>query len=375
MIHNADLLDLLSLEIPKAVKKRETFLSITNSHYKENIISRLYSYFLSREENEPIAVVFLQALIDLIPGIFNADGLLDDNVNYFVDVEIPSRKGRIDLLITIEQELHEKEKFRTAIIIENKIYHEVKNDLKDYWNSVKADRKFGILLTLRPHGIPEEVQTQFVNVTHMQWVNAIKRRGIPYGLSTNSYVYLNDFITNIENLTTQTSMNDDAEFFFRHASKVLRAKETLDSAHEFVITQLRMVAQKAGKDLYGASWSWRHIWKEGDLVYYVFEIEKVFAANPQLTIYLEVYKDALQYEKEIRSLLTRSGIYKVLDDDGKSTSSWAHLAFKTYSLEQPNLKAFANFVENKLEVDFKEGYDVVEQFLENALKPKKAAVV
>jgi hypothetical protein len=370
MLTNPDLLELLMLEIPAATKNRETFLSIANNHYKENTISRLYAYFLSKDKNESIATLFLQALIDLIPHTSKEDQFLIDNVDYFVEVEVPSKKGRIDLLVMIEEELENKEKSKTAIIIENKIFHQVNNDLEDYWNSVDANKKFGVLLTLKPHEIEETLQPRFINITHIQWVTAIKRRGLPAGLSMNEYVYLNDFITNMENLTTQTTMTDDAEFFFKYPSKVLRAKQTLDAAHEYIITQLRIVAQKAGKDLYGASWSWRHIWKQGDLVYYVFEIDKVFTATPELTIYLEVYKEALRYEKNLRSLLTEAGTYAILNDDGKSTSSWAHLAMKTYSLEPSNLKTFTFFVEDKLTTDFKRAFKLVEDFLRNGIPTK-----
>ena len=83
--------------------------------------------------------------------------------------EIKTKQGnRID--ISIFNKAQQK-----AIIIENKIYHHLDNDLSDYWShyNYPDTNKIGILLTLKPHGIPTEVAGKFVNITHLEWKERI----------------------------------------------------------------------------------------------------------------------------------------------------------------------------------------------------------
>lgn len=75
-------------------------------------------------------------------------------------------KGRIDLFIYNDEQ---------AIIIENKIYHHLANNLNDYWSTatreVKTKNIIGILLTLGKYS--GNLPQNFVNVLHFDFLKAV----------------------------------------------------------------------------------------------------------------------------------------------------------------------------------------------------------
>ncbi|WP_448522327.1 PD-(D/E)XK nuclease family protein [Schleiferia thermophila] len=360
--YDKDLIDFLLLEIPEPKQRQDGFMDIVGVQYHENTITQIYSYFLNRERSPDISDLFLESIIDLVMIKTNRTERLEFD-NLFCSLEYQTNKGnQIDLVIASTSEGENgKQISKSALIIENKIFSGVHNDLHDYYDSVDATNKVGILLTLRRHNIPNDLQNKFINITHSEWMLQIKSRGLPTNLTYNNYVYLNDFINNMENLTDSNAMNTDAKFFFQYPSKVLRAKQTHDAAYNYIVSQLRIVAEKLGWSFYGNSWSWRHFWdsKNQAQVYFAIVLDKAVSEQPELTIFLEIYKDALKRETEFRQLLNENDFYKLLDDDKKSNSSWAHLAYKSYRLQLNDLERLSDYLYDKLQEDFMPAYNLL----------------
>ena len=49
--------------------------------------------------------------------------------------------------------------------------------------------------------------------------------------------YIKDFINTIESLTRTNTMNESAKFYFKNASQVIKASDTLKEAHFFLNNQ------------------------------------------------------------------------------------------------------------------------------------------
>jgi len=356
-----ELIDFLILDLPSAKIKPDTFLDLVGVQYHENTITQLYAYFLDRSNNKSVSDLFLNSLIDLITLKSSIKERIEID-NHCCDLEEQTDKGnRIDLLISSQNINTKKRDGIAAIIIENKIFSGLHNDLEDYYHSTKAQTKIGILLTLRPHQIPPLYADKFINITHVEWVTQIKANGLPTGLSINEYVYINDFINNMENLTDSNVMNQDARFFFEYSSKVLRAKQTYEAAYNYIISQLKILSEKLEWTFYGNSWNWRHIWdaKNQSHVYFSIILEKAVASEPEITIYLEIYKDALKMEAEFRQVLSDNNIYAYLEDDKIANNSWAHLAFKTYKLKMENLENLSTYLYEQIQKDFIPAYNLI----------------
>lgn len=150
------------IKYPIALKRPAPLSMLTISGYPnhENVWSNIYQYFLSAHDSG-LSRLFLFALQDCIAGRdLNMDSWIDDR-------EVVTEKmGRIDIVIREDREDTGK-----VILIENKIYHTLENDLDDYYNSFRkyADRTL-VVLTLHPTPLKEP----FINVTHQQWMAAVK---------------------------------------------------------------------------------------------------------------------------------------------------------------------------------------------------------
>lgn len=195
-------------------------------------------------------------------------------------------------------------------------------------------------------------------------MNEIRAAGLPYDLDTQLYVYLNDFIRNMDSIVTTTdSMNEDAKFFFEHAAKILRARKTYDAAWTHVVNQLKVFSEKMNMQLYGNSGGWRHIWDVRWHVYYVIGFDQTLNENPSIRIYIEVFKDGIARKEELRQILKEAGIYDHLQDDHLSSKSWAHLAYKDYKLSKKELEHLGATLYEKVTHDFAKGFELVKETL------------
>lgn len=233
--------ELLKIEVPEGVPKETGFFEITGTATRERVSSRVYAWFLDREKNPVLAPLFCNELLRV------AQEKLDDASvaerlalgKYECELEVTtSSQKRIDILLRDTEA-------RLAIIIENKIHADLINDLLDYWNHVSypETQKIGILLTLHPTEVPEDFKSIFINVTHSEWIMAVESAGVPTGIPLHTYGMMTDFFNAIRNQSANSTMNDQARFFFDNPRLVIRARECLNEAISYIKGELREVAE------------------------------------------------------------------------------------------------------------------------------------
>ncbi len=241
---NADNLprDLLKVKVPEGVPTETGFFEISGTASSEAVNSRVYRWFLDREENPQLAPLFRKALQRVALeklGRAAATKMLTLQ-EYECSLEVPTSSGkRIDILL-------DDTDTQSAIIIENKLHHGLQNDLLDYWNHVSypEDRKLGVLLTLHPTKVPDGVKSQFANLTHLEWIEAVESEGIPVGLQLHTYGMMTDFFNTIRNQSRDTKINKQARFFFDHRSQVVRAVACQNEAKTYIESELKSVAEQ-----------------------------------------------------------------------------------------------------------------------------------
>lgn len=342
-----ELIDIITTDIPEAKKREDSFLDIISQGHRENTISSIYAYFLDNDNDVDMASLFVSTLLELIQEKSGKDFKLS---GYKCYTESSTKQGnRIDILM-------EDETDKKAIIIENKIYHALNNNLIDYWDfkDYAEQDKIGVILTLSPKWIPMEVRGKFINITHIEWINKIKSVGIPFNLTTNSYVYLTDFIKNIEQLSQQQKMNEQVKFFFKHADKVLKIIDVYDEAEKYVNNQLKIVAEKLGngRTLGKGGNGYKTIWDDKSHVYYTIITSDLLSAQRSINIIIELYKDAIHKEEELKAMLSEDEKYMQLSKDGKKTPYWTHFAYKIYKLNDADTENMADCVYNIISQDF-----------------------
>jgi len=166
------LTDLIPGEIPIFRQVHPSLISVLRAHSEVNL-SNLLAYFFRGDYKPVLQETFLTALVDSIESL---DSVFLNRIigGEYKAVEVLTEYvtgggGRIDILIVDHSQ---RESQRTAIIIENKLYHELNNDLDDYFYTVSND--FDILtkniavvvLSLKPYEADHPENVNWANVLH-----------------------------------------------------------------------------------------------------------------------------------------------------------------------------------------------------------------
>jgi hypothetical protein len=330
--------------IPVAVTKTG-FLEIIKKQNHENINSNLYAHFMSCGI-EAIESVFIGAIINLVE---QKTGKHLQFSNPKVKTEVQTPKGnRID--ITLE-DFH----FQNALLIENKIGHILNNDLADYWDYYRKEdsKKAGVLLTLKPHFIPDVVKDKFINITHIEWITEIKKDLNIEFLPENYKIYVTDFINTIENLTKSYAMNESAKFYFENATQVLKAADTMNQAYYFINNQFELIASKLGWPSYGNSIEWRNFWDENNYLdtYFTLITKHILKGELHFMIIIELNRKDKEKAHLVKEVIKNHPQFND-KKEGESKGSYIHFLCKSYSITLEELEHFSDLVVAKIKEDF-----------------------
>ena len=239
-----DILDNLPDEVEK---KRFTVFDISGYPHYENVISNWYAYFLNADNPHGFGSLFYDSLRQLIGQ--DVDRLR----NCVVEREYSTKKnGRIDLLVYEDNDDGSDKHFYKPIIIENKIYADLPNDLSDYRDSIDSgdDEKVGIVLCL--HASDGINNHDFKVKTHQEYMNIVKENLKDYLLdaSLRDLNHLQDFMLNIERMTRSMIMNEDSKYYFSHAKQIDKLLDIRMKANSTLIDNVYHSIQ--GKE----GWKW-----------------------------------------------------------------------------------------------------------------------
>lgn len=322
------------------------FLEIIRKAHNEIINSNLYSYFLSSKDSY-VSHAFLLGLLDIIK---KRTGTKYNFTKHDVTTELPTEKGRIDIVI---KDLIAP----TVIIIENKLFHNLYNPLMDYWNHFKIDKssKIGILLTVKPHPIPDDVKDKFINITHWEWINSVKQYlSFSEIEEDKTKVYLEDFFNTIERLSTTYEMNESAKFFFEHASQINLACESQNEGHKFILEQYELIASKLGLQSYGGDLHWKNFWDENNVIdtYFTLTIDDIIKGDGlNYKIIIEIIREDKTHIEDIIKVFKNHPQFKD-KDSGENTDFYSHLLLKDYTISLEQMNNFADYVVDNIKHDF-----------------------
>lgn len=354
---------LLNHLIPKPIGKRKTFLEIGNLPHFENVISNFYSFYFDKNEEHNLGELFIKSLCQLI----------EENTKkeiYFSDYEIirekPTKKnGRIDILI---QESNQSK----AIIIENKIYHSILNDLSDYWDSIKAlpNNKVGILLTLENLNVSNP---NFINITHRQLINKVKQN---LGLfiekcDDRHLLFLKDFFENLLKLTSnKTDMKESLQYYFENKQKINDLFELREQARKHFLDSIKKTSQILDIEMENSNpkdYRCLIVSKKPSLRYWIQlnqNSEKEF-----VVIYLDLFgktknhSEKLINSNEVQTLAEQNDIEI---DDFDEEKDGISIASKSYSLNTNDFIDLGEYLAESIKNDWTEMTNLIERKINEA---------
>ena len=384
--------------IPEVKEKPKTFLSIAKQPHYENVISNLYAFFFNPNEVHGLKDLFINSLKDLIVEKIEESGIKERDLSDFTDFEIVTEAktnngGRIDLLLHNDNQ---------AIIIENKIYHFLDNDLDDYWNTVKENRagNIGVLLSLQPISNDQwgmnrkvrnaegkekwqwqffEFRKEYVNITHIELITKIKGKALAYLLEADEkYQYLfKDFLQNIENISRPNMNEQDISFFVEKKKEINELVKLKYTFKKHIIAQVEEAANAIPNVKLDTPRStnnnvnrlrYYRSTKQDDLVYTIV-FENLLNQEGNLIIIVEPRGEALKNGASFKAIDLDSKEKEICRDDffKETDNSWSHFARKSYHLKADEIANLSTFIQEKIKED---GFQSIMKKLENHLTEK-----
>ena len=361
--------ELLNIKVPEGVPKETGFFEISGTDTSETVNSRVYAWFLDREKNPVLAPLFCDALLlvaqEKLGNASAGKRLSLEKFECHLE-ETTSSQKRIDILL-------DDSEVQSAIIIENKLHQRLQNDLLDYWNhlSYPEAQKLGVLLTLYPTEMPEEFKSTFINVTHLEWVEAVESAGVPSGIPLYAYGMMTDFFNTIRNQSTNKVMNDQARFFFDHPVPVIQAKNCLDEAIIHIKDEIRVVAKnfqlspKFRRDQYCYLIGNRH---SNDAYYTVIFEQILQTKHPTIYVILELYSIGIKHidslDKALELAPQSSAMKRSKKIQGKRGSNYVHFRTKEFALTADRISQLREILVETIQDEFEPMMRIIHEALD-----------
>lgn len=346
---------------PQQIERRQTFFSIAGFPHYENVMSNVYSFFFNTNNPHNLGSLFIDSLIDVLKQKGVKITWTDDAFKraYSLREVGVAERQRLDLLIHNGLQESEWQGSSAAILIENKIYHWLANDLNNYWESIDLgdlnEQKIGVVLGLRREVVP----LNWVYVSHAELAKAIENRlGAALYRAEPRYVTL--LLELIENIHAMSNTNKEfkelAGFFQRNRAQISQAEKIRGQLFQQLADEIRnslpsdySIWQNAEARRDG----WLVIHKSGSQrCSYVLGYYDVFYKDDKPTYRIELHAnpDDVLYPELKQNILSLDHVRTHnIEQDNRNPH---HIAGKTYHIlsdEFPNLPLL---ISEKLRIDW-----------------------
>lgn len=337
--------------IPEIKANPKTFLGIAKQPHYENVLSNIYAFYFNPSEEHGLDDLFVKSFVEVINLKRRKFEKQDFSfVNDFgIDTEYPTekdeetgKKGRIDLLLISDND---------AIIIENKVYHILNNNLQNYWDTIDVSNKIGVLLSLKTMSTTSD---HFINITHLEFLNKVMENSGSYLLdATDKYlVFLKDLYQNIINLSNQME-TEDIQFYYKHQEKLKDFINLENAVKEQAEKQVEECFYIVNNDLNESLSFHKPLGNNGrHLRYYKSEENPslmftiiygdLFVTDMKFYIIIEICNDAILHLEEIKLL-----DIKYTENETYTRKDWLHLVrleYEVNDITEDNIKDLSKFI-------------------------------
>ncbi|MDB5287343.1 MAG: hypothetical protein JWR05_2292 [Mucilaginibacter sp.] len=345
----------LNKEFSANVKVERNFLDIAEMPHYENVNSNILQFFFDQNAEHGLSDLFLTSFVQLI-SIKREISFLDWTVKREVTT---INNKRIDIEI---QSVDEDK----VIIIENKIYHWLANDLDEYWthySKISDENKVGVVLSLYSMQIKD---SRFINITHQQLCKQVLKNLGNYILRANHkyIIYLKDFIDNINSFYMSDAQKDKLEFYFENIDKINKLATIKVDATEHVLKQLTIAGDTLGLIIGSKQAKDRRYFifpgfKDNNLYYAIF-VKNLFSSKATFEIILEGQNTGAEVQQHVFNTIKDK--YPDLTHVNEPRP-YIHYLKKTYDFHPTSSANFSKIILEILEKDFEAARTEVTQLL------------
>ncbi|WP_167597634.1 PD-(D/E)XK nuclease family protein [Leeuwenhoekiella sp. ZYFB001] len=353
-------------EIPIIEPKPLTFLEIAKQPHYENVLSNIYAFFFDVAQEHGFQDLFIQSLLELIQEskLGKEKEALQSFSDFAIETEYNTDNGgRIDLLLHNEQQ---------AIIIENKVYHFLANDLDDYWESIikkgrQESEMIGIILSLDPiYNIeckkPETV-LHYINILHQDLIQRILKNSGSYLLqASDKYaVYLKDLAQNIQNMSTPDMKPEELQFYKDNRDRLIQAKKFFERFEDYIKKQIEEAFSQLDRDKSflviknNKGKNHLHIFskRNPDLMFTIGFARLWDNESHSMNVIVELQKKALNNRSIYKEIAFTDKEYDCIANNfyKETNQNWCHFAKKNYTETEINFNYLSAFLIRRIEED------------------------
>lgn len=199
-------------------KSQHNFIEVAGYPDRENVVSNILAFFLNVNEEHNFGNLFVKSIINIYINKINRN-TIDKKIfkSEFVMYTEPIREFYTDKGNRIDIVIHGN----YTIVIENKIFAELYNDLDDYYNSIvnrfsknTVDCVIDFIgIVLSPYELSIK-NANFVNITYKELFNEILDNIGNYllGIDDKWFLFFKELIRNIDFITEGKNMGINMEY-------------------------------------------------------------------------------------------------------------------------------------------------------------------
>ncbi|MEY8860151.1 PD-(D/E)XK nuclease family protein [Tenacibaculum singaporense] len=246
--------DLLNA-IPDKPEYKKNIFDIAGFPRWETVNSNLLAFYFDKTEEHNFNTLFIESLLNIVSSNL-AISIEDD---FDVHREYRTDKGNyIDLVIKSvsgrENENADIKNTDWAVIIENKVDSGLQNDLHDYWKSIKAKNKLGVVIS--KHKFNLEKHKNFIAITHQELINEVQKNLFQYFSDSNEkhLLFLKEYINNINSFYLDEVMDLENDIllqqFYNYKEEINRLKKADTKLLEYLSKNIFEVFESKGFNPY-----------------------------------------------------------------------------------------------------------------------------
>lgn len=358
-----------SQSILSRFQKKEVKDAFTISGYPhyENVISNWLAFFFDSTAEHGFKTLFGEAIKNVIVSKDKnapVDWLMYESQTVR---EVQTNKGNyLDLIIYSNGDTTSNS-FENCLLIEHKVYASLYNDLEDYYDSISTEEgKYAVLLSAKERN---DKHSLFLNISYAELIREIKNLLGKYQLSADHryILYLTDLLTNMDNLSSNTS-SEDIDFCFKYGQELKELASLKYSTEGKLMEQVKIALTDSDFNYnkrYPYSFS---ISTENNNISLVFSLEELF--SKQESKFQFWLKDDLVQKwnlvndiSEIIEFCNQKGFEVCQKKEGKT---WAEVTRGIFSMEINSIQNFGEQLKVFLEEDLKEMVVLINKLISNA---------
>lgn len=252
--------------LPQRTKQPRSWLEIAGFPNRENVVSNLLAYFFDTNEDHELGDLAIVSL--LAAAKIPIKTVLQTAVSRELGT---TNKKRLDILVETET---------AVVVIENKIYASLYNDLNEYSDhaekiAAKSSKK-PIKIVLSPFLVVQTESMQqlgFVAITYADLFKEIRNRLVDplFQEPPKASTFLHDFMAGIEKIYRATVQDHALTTFF--ATNEIRIEELIveyqTGLKRFIgeVSELKSMIQIPADERNISAWIWRDLYLPFDMVF------------------------------------------------------------------------------------------------------------